>query len=105
MRPDLGQIGNIADVVANTVLVLVGGVQLEPHVYQHIHCFEDGDAVLPAASEIIDLATAGLAEKVQEQMRYVAGVDLVAHLLTQVAEDCIRSAGYSAHNDIGKIAV
>src|SRR5262245_2940851 len=102
---DLGQIGNIADVVANAVLVLVGGVQLESHICQHIHCFEDGDAVLPASSEIIDLATAWLAKEVQEQVRYVAGMDLVAHLLTLVAEDCIRSTGDSAQNDIGKIAV
>src|SRR5207244_1279868 len=86
VRSDLGQIGNIADVIANTVLVFVGGVQVEPHVCQHINCFADGDAVLPASSEVIDLAAAGLAEEVQEQVRYVAGMDLVAHLLTLVAE-------------------
>src|SRR6516225_3132690 len=105
MRPDLGQIGDITDVITYPMLVTVGVVQRKPHVLQSLNRFEDGHAVLSASPEVIDLTTTGGAEEMQKQLHHVAGMDLVAHLLALVAEDRIRPAGDRAPNDIGEIPV
>ena len=63
---EFGQIGNIADVVADAVLLLVRIVPLKAHVCQHVNRFEDGEAIRPAASEVIDLPTARGVEEVQK---------------------------------------
>ena len=98
VRPKLGQIRNIADMVADPVLLLIFIVHLESHICQHVNRFEDGEAILPAASEVIDLATAGGAEEVQKHVRYIAGMDLVPYLLPLVAEDRIGPASDSTHD-------
>src|SRR5215813_10434798 len=105
MRPDFGQIGNIADMVANPVLIIVGVVQFNSHVLQHVNRFEDGDAVLSAPPKVIDLPTPGRPAEVQKQLHHIAGMDLVAHLLALVAKDRIRPPSDRAHHDVGKIAL
>src|SRR2546426_6781613 len=105
MCPDFGQIGNITDMVTDPILIIVGVVQLESHVLQYLDRFEDGDAVLPASPEVIDLPTARRTAEVQKQLHHIAGMDLVAHLLALVAKDRIRPPGDSAHDNIGEIPV
>ena len=105
MRPEFRQIGNVADVVADPMLLLVRVIHLESHVCEHGHRFKDRKAILPAASQIIDLATTRGVEEVQKQVCYIAGVDLVPDLLPLVAEDRIGPASDGTHNDISEIAV
>ena len=105
MRPEFGQIRYIAYMVTDPVLLLIFIVYVKSHVRQHVNRFEDGEAILSATSEVIDLTTAGLAKEVQKQVRYIAGVDLVPHLLPLVAKDRIGPAGDSTHDNIGEIAM
>ena len=91
--------------VTDPILIIVGVVQLESHVLQYLDRFEDGDAVLPASPEVIDLPTARRTAEVQKQLHHIAGMDLVAHLLALVAKDRIRPPGDSAHDNIGEIPV
>ena len=55
---EFGHIGNIADVVADAMLLLLRTVRLKAHVCQHVNRFEDGAVIRPAASEVIDLPSA-----------------------------------------------
>ena len=54
------------DVVADAMLLLVRIVRLKAHICPHVNRFEDGEAIRPAASEIIDLPTARGVEEVQK---------------------------------------
>ena len=74
-------------------LLLVCVVHRQSHVCQQVQRFEDGEAMLPASPEIIDLAAAGRTEKVQKHVRHIAGMDLVTYLLPLRAEDRLGPAG------------
>src|ERR1051326_9037459 len=66
MRLEFGHIGDITDVVTDARVLLVSVLHREAHIRQQGHRFEDGEAILPATTEVIDLTTARGAEEVQK---------------------------------------
>src|SRR5208283_554498 len=93
---ELGEVGDVADVVADAVLVDI----LPVHCFAGHFCdlgdgFEDGNAVFAAAAEVVDLAGARIGGKLFDGADDIVAVDVVAHLLALVADDRIRAAPLS----------
>jgi hypothetical protein len=102
----LGQVADVADVVASAVLVHVfvlhffaaaGGGTVEG--------FKDGDAVGAATTEVVNFAAAGVFIKSMDEAGDVEGVDVVAHLLAFVAEHLVETALDVAFDEVAEEAV
>src|SRR5215831_12200184 len=63
---DFGEIGDVANVVADPVGVLVAVFQLVPHVRQDVDGLQNRYAVLAAATHVVDLAAARRFIELQE---------------------------------------
>ena len=103
MPPEFGQIGDIADMVTDPMLLLVYVLHLESHVVEDSNRFKDREAILPATAEIIDLATTRVAEEVQKHVGHIAGMNLVPDLLSLVAEDRVGPTSDGTHDNIGPV--
>ena len=67
--------------------------------------FQDGDAIGPAAAEIVDFADARLRGKGLNEARHVEGMDVVPHLLALVTVDFVQSAFDVALDEVTEEAV
>ena len=101
-----GEVGDIADVVADAVLVHIVPVELfAGKLLDFGDGFEDGDAILAAAAEVIDFTRAGIVREFLDGADDVTAMDIVADLFGFVAEDGVGAAGQSDFDEIGEEAV
>src|SRR5271165_6972172 len=66
MRPNLRKIGDVTNVVTDTVGRIVVILKLKPHVRQQVDGFQNGDAVLPSTAEVVDLTATRVGEELRE---------------------------------------
>ena len=92
---DLGEIGDVADMVPEAVGFLVRPAEAVAHVFEDVDRLQDRDAVGSAAAQVIDLPAARILMEGQEQPGDVAAMDLVPDLLTPVA---VHHVGDSVHS-------
>ena len=105
MRTDLAQIRNVTDVVADPIRGIVTVAQVIADFGQHVDGFQDGQAVLPPSSQVVDLTRAGIPVELQKESSHIAAMDLVPDLLPLVAVNLVLLSGDGAENDVGKITV
>src|SRR6185437_11422551 len=105
MGAELGQIRDVADVVAAARLVAVLISKRMPALLQGSDRLQDGDAVGAAAAQVVDLAHARRGEELQEQFGRIVSVDLIPHLLAAVAMNPIGLAKHRAANDVIEVAM
>ena len=78
---------------------------MEPARRERVDRLQQRQAVAAAAAQVVDLAAARRALEVQEQIRDVGRVNLIAHLLAAVAEDRVALAEHGAADDVVEEAV
>ena len=102
----LPQVGIVADMVADPVLVHVGvDLRLAGEGFGQLERLEDRGAVGLAAAEVVDLAGAGRLDEGGHEARHVERVDVVAHLLALVAEDLVLAPLEVALDEVAEEAV
>lgn len=106
MSPHLGEVADVADVVAFAVFVDV----FPAHGFAGEGCdfvegFEDGDAVGPAPADVVDLSAAWVFEEGVHEADDVEAVDVVADLFALVAEDVVLAFGEVALDEVAEEAV
>ena len=93
VRFEFRQIGDVTDVVALAVLLDVFPVKFLPgHFLDFGNGLEHGDAVLAAATKIVDLSPSRRLPKLVHESGYVMRVDVVADLLALISEDLVLTA-------------
>src|ERR1700721_3989076 len=100
VRADFRQVSNVADVIADPIFILEAVPQIETHFLEGGDCLQNREAVLPSASDVVDLAAAWGLIKLKEEFGNVVTVNLVAHLFSLVANDRVLLAGQRAGDDI-----
>src|SRR5260221_314086 len=100
MRSDLGEIGNVADMISYPIRVVIRVAERKAHPLQHIDSLKDRNAIRASASQIVNLAATRIAEEFQKNCRNVAAMNLVAHLFALVSVDGVFAAAHGAMNDI-----
>ena len=106
MTPALGEVADVADVVAFAVLIHI----LELHLFaadgsRDFKGFEDGDAVFPAAAKVVNLPTPGGVAKRLDETSDVMGVDVVPDLLALVAKNLVETPLQVALHQVAEKAV
>src|SRR5262249_36786110 len=100
------QVTDVADVIADAVLVDVLERQLLPDPLLELgHRFEHRDAVVAAAAEVVDRRDARILVEGQECRADVVGVDVVAHLLALVPVHPVGPAVADALGEVREKAV
>lgn len=87
MGPDLGEIGDVADMVSEAVGFLVCPAKVVAHVFEDVDRLQDRYAVGSAAAQVVDFPATRILIEGQEQPGDVAAMDLVTNLLTPVTVD------------------
>src|SRR4051812_1493928 len=106
MRPHLGQVADVADMVADAVLLDV--VELHGTTAQRFHSLEgleDGAAISSAAADVVDLGDSRAARERMDEPRDIERMDVVAHLLALVAEHGIAAAIDMVLNQVAQKAM
>ena len=103
MRPQLGEIRDIADMVAHPgALLVIPGDAPACQLLQPVDQFQDRRCVAPATSQVVHLARPRIVIKRLERPDHVFTVDLVADLLALVADDCVRIALDGHTDEVGE---
>lgn len=89
----LRQVSNVADVIAHPIFILECMPQVETHFLEGGNRFQNREAVLPPAADVVDLAAARRLKKLEEKLGNVIAVNLVTYLLSLIANDCVLLAG------------
>jgi len=106
MGLEFGEIGDVADVVADAVLLDIVPVEfLARELFGAFDGFDHGDTVSAAATHVVDLPGAGTSGKLFDSANYVVAVNVVADLFSFVAEDGVAPARESLLDEIGEEAV
>ncbi len=104
--PHLGEIGDVADVVADAVFVeILEDLRLASDAFGDGEGFEDGAGVGTAAPDVVDFGDAGCTDEGGDELGDVVGVDVVADLLPFVAEDFVFPAFEVALHEVGQKAM
>src|SRR5262245_4918415 len=97
MSLELARVANVPDMVANSIVVSIGDIQLSTrNPFRHLNRFEHRAVAVPATSSIIHLAGSGRLAVVPEHIHQVVGMNVVANLLPLVTENGVRGAGDDA---------
>src|SRR6266849_6392860 len=105
MRADLAQIRNVTDMVPDPIRGIVTVAKVKSDFGQHVDGFQDGQTILPASSQVVDLTRSRVLVKLQKQSSDIAAVNLVPDLLPFVAVNLVFLSGDGAQNDVGQITV
>ena len=90
VRAELGQVGDVADVIAFAGFIYVTIVEFPPGpAFDTINGLEHGNAVFAAAAHIVDLAGAGISCKLLHRPHDIVTVNIVANLFALVAKNGI----------------
>ena len=101
MGTQLAEIGDVTDVVSFSWLVAILPTNAPSDKLLNARKrFKDGDAVLPSATNIVDLTWTRVEEKLFGGANHVETMDVVANLLALEAENGINAAG---NGDLDKI--
>ncbi len=88
---NLREVRNVTNVVADPVRGIVVILQRKAHVSEQINCFQNREAVLSSAAQVINLAKSRMMVELQEEAGHIAAVNLIAHLLAFVTQDRVRA--------------
>jgi hypothetical protein len=105
MGPDLLEVRNITNVVTDAILLVICIVQPVAHTRKGIDGFQNRNAVITTATEIVDLTSPGELEVVEEQASDILSMQLIPDLLALISENCVPLLKKSAPYDVRKIAV
>ena len=106
MGLEFREIGDVADVVADAVLVDVAPVQfLAGELLSAVDGFDHGDAVLAAATHVVHLPGAGTSGELFDGANDVVAVNVVTDLLALVTEDRVVPACKCLLDQIGEETV
>ena len=102
MRAKFGQVTDVADVVAFSVVLHVSvGYRAVEQVFQLLDTLQDRSTVGPAAPEVVDLTGPGVFGKSQKSSNHILTVNLIPHLLPLVSEDMVGFACLRHFDQIG----
>src|SRR4051794_23696597 len=105
-RAELVEIGDPPTVIADPRLVRELPLELAAgNPLADLDPLEHRAAVVPPAADVVDRGCLGARVKAQEGLDQVGGVEVVAHLLSLVAEDRVRRTGGGALHEVGKEAM
>src|SRR6266478_3249833 len=105
MRPDLGEIRNIADMISYPIRVVIRVTQRKAQPIQHVDSLQDRNTIRPSAPQIVDLSATRIAEEFQKNCHDIVAMDLVAHLFAFVSVYGVFATAHGAMDDIGKVTV
>src|SRR5208337_203691 len=106
MRAELGQVRDVADVVALAVLVDILPIHwFAGHLPDFGDTFEHGDAVFSTAAEVVDLATARAGRKHFDRTDDIMAMYVIADLLAFISINGIGAAGNGHLHEVGEEAV
>src|SRR5262249_11939068 len=90
MAPHLGEVADVADVVADAIFIDVNVVHF-PSAQRRaaLEGLENGDAVRAATADVVDLAATWIFEKGMNEAGHVEGVNIVSHLFALVTKDLV----------------
>ena len=87
----LGEITDVADVIADAVLIhVLEHLGLAGMLLGDLERLPDRAGIGAAATEVVHLRHPGLGNERLDEARHIVGVDVVAHLLTLIAEHLIQ---------------
>ena len=90
MAPHLAQVGDVADVVPGSGLIEVFIFhRLSRDIARQLECLQDRDRIGPTAADVVNLGYPGLLDKGLDETRNVETMNVVADLLSLVAENLV----------------
>lgn len=106
MLAHFGEIADVADVVADTVLIHVGVDLFAPGEFlDQGKRLQDGNRIGSTASDVINLRDPRGFDELLDETGDVVGVDVIAHLFALVAEDLVFAAFQVAADQIAEEAM
>src|SRR5438093_2232694 len=103
MRLHFAQVAVIANVVSNAVLRRVRPLHRPPgDFFDASECFDDGTGVRLSSAKVINLPCTGGLPELENETGHILGMDVVANLLTLVAENLVVAALQIAFNQIAQ---
>ena len=106
MRLHLGEVADVADVVARAVLVrVVVNHILAGYLLGQVEGLEDRAAVTAPAAQVVHLGHAWLLDEALDETGHVERMDVVAYLLALVAEDRVLLIRQVALDEVAQEAV
>ena len=106
MGLEFREVGDVADVVADAVFLDVAPVELFPReLLRAVDGFDHGDAVLAAATHVVDLPGAGTSGELFDGANDIVAVNVVTDLLALVTEDRVVPACEGLLDEIGEETV
>src|SRR6516165_9947716 len=106
MRLELGEIGDVTDVIADAILLDILPVHFSAGQLLNLaNGLENGNAILAATAEIIDLSGTGISGELLYSANHVMPVNIVANLLCLVPKNRIGPGGNGHFHKVRKKAV